>query len=92
MAREYRLSCCCHFTHIPKIGQARYYPELLLGSYPVGPRRLCTKVRARIECWDVSRSPSEPNYVASISGDFWGLGDDNVRETRMLTTHYLTDA
>lgn len=24
-------------------------------------------------------SPSEPNYIAALSGDFWGLGDDSVR-------------
>ncbi|KAF8272437.1 phosphoesterase family-domain-containing protein [Lactarius quietus] len=22
--------------------------------------------------------PSEPNYIASVGGDFWGLGDDNL--------------
>lgn len=21
--------------------------------------------------------PSEPNYVATVGGDFWGMGDDN---------------
>lgn len=22
--------------------------------------------------------PSEPNYVAAVGGDFWGVGDDNL--------------
>ena len=27
---------------------------------------------------ELVHSPSEPNYIASMSGDFWGDADDNV--------------
>lgn len=37
----------------------------------------------------ISDSPSEPNYIAALSGDFWGLGDDNVRVLRVDMSPWL---
>ncbi|KAF8489092.1 phosphoesterase family-domain-containing protein [Russula emetica] len=32
----------------------------------------------RLDQYCALTHPSEPNYVASVGGDFWGMGDDNL--------------
>ncbi len=32
----------------------------------------------RLDQYCAVTHPSEPNYVASVGGDFWGMGDDDL--------------
>jgi hypothetical protein len=32
----------------------------------------------RLDQYYAVTHPSEPNYVASVGGDFWGMADDNL--------------
>lgn len=76
VAGEYRLQCGRLLPDVPKVVEARHYPELVSFSHPVS--RIFKSFLIPNAQTDVVYSPSEPSYIASMSGDFWGLADDDV--------------
>jgi hypothetical protein len=64
------------------------YGEIIGNSNAPNINALASQYGLATNYWGITH-PSEPNYVASVSGSFYGIQDDNSWTTHSITQPYL---